>query len=132
MGQVIAIVGLPASGKTTYAKELMSSDPEHFVLIDDPKNYTRDIENVLKSLPPDTTAIITDPHLCVTRLRETLVERFSRLGFEISWIFFENDPEACKKNYVRRHSREKFADIRWFSSEYQVPSDVIPVPVWKC
>lgn len=74
--------------------------------------------------------IITDPYLCIEKNRKIAEERFESRGFEISWIFFENDVKACEANYARR-SGGTSSDIAWFSKQYEIPVNVDTKPVWR-
>ncbi len=127
MGRIIAIAGLPASGKTTYAKNLQAK--ESAILIDDPKAW-EDIEAVLLT-NQDRTIIITDPHFCSTGARINATTRLFSWGFEVTWIFFENDLNACIENYKRRHHGKMSADLAWFSKNYTIPENSTIIPVWK-
>lgn len=131
MGRIIAIAGLPASGKTHYAKELRALYGEVGTvdMIDDPIKWDIDVEPVLKA-NSNNTVIITDPWFCVDRNRVLAEDKFRKLGFTVEWIFFENDPEACDRNDVRRGT-DRYLDIKWFSTQYTIPEGANVLPVWK-
>lgn len=127
MGRVIAIVGLPASGKTYYARQLETQNPGS-ILIDDPRNW-EEIRTVIAGFKTKTF-IITDPWLCLDRNRVLAESKLNKLGFKVEWIFFENDPQACKANDYRRETNS-ISDISWFSSQYTIPENAKVIPVWK-
>ncbi len=133
MGRVIAIVGLPGSGKTHFAIQLGLS--LNAPVVDDPKVWKTDVEPILLS-HIDGTVIITDPHFCYASARESATKMITALGFEIEWRFFENDLESCRKNCFKRANenpeRSKiFLDLEWFSKNYDIPQCVKTIPVWN-
>jgi len=125
MKKITAIVGLPGSGKTEYAKSLN----DQAILIDDPKLFENDVEPFLNG---DKDIVITDPWFCLTVVRAAAEIHFKNYGFEVTWVFFENDVKACTENYKRRHPTKNVShDIKWFSSKYSIPENTVTVPVWK-
>lgn len=126
MAKVIAIVGLPASGKTHYGKNL--SKKTGGLYIDDPKNWS-DLEKQLINYKGDTV-ILSDPFLCFEDHQEVAQSRFMFLGYETEWVFFENNPTQCKEN-AKARGDSSFNDIDWFSRKYSIPENAKIVPVWK-
>jgi hypothetical protein len=127
MGRIIAIVGLPASGKTHYARKLAVE--LEAVIIDDPKEWNKDIAGKIEDLANETF-ILTDPWLCIDRNRVLAEDKFRKLGFPVEWIFFANDPEQCKVNDPLRGT-DRASDISWFSTQYSIPEGANVLPVWK-
>lgn len=125
MARIIAIVGLPGSGKTFYAKTLAKQ--LNALVIDDPKEWLK-TEEFLRS-HFGKTVIITDPFLCLEKNRDVASTLFSNLEYKLEWIFFANDPEQCKKNALSRGDRSA-TDIDWFSKNYKIPNSISPKPVW--
>lgn len=119
------IVGLPASGKTTYAKTLITSTS---ILIDDPKHFSEIVGSILQD-----NLIIVDPHLCISHARFCAEVMLERLGFSsLNWIFFENNPEQCLINARKRGTKQVEEDIKYFSKWYVIPSSSTILPVYKC
>lgn len=133
-GTVIAIAGLPASGKTSHAKSMKKLDPT-VILIDDPKDWDHDIKPLLIDKSDHSAPLVivfTDPFMCFEKYRRVAQERFESLGFEVQWIFFENDTETCLQNDRQRESsRQTTSDISWFSKNYEIPEGATVIPVWK-
>lgn len=120
--KIIAIVGLPASGKTTLAKTFSGN------LVDDPK----DLEELLDLIRERKDLIIvSDPFLCIPNAREKLNSLISETTYLIEWIFFENNPDQCLINSKERLNQKVDNDIYWFSSKYIIPANVKPIPVYS-
>jgi hypothetical protein len=93
---IFFVVGLPGSGKTTWAKTL---DPELFTLIDDP---TEKLE-----LCSEFNWVITDPQLCYVENWMAAKKMFP----DSQWVFFEPDFETCWKNLERRNKVEPWKQV---------------------
>ena len=114
---------MPGSGKT----HLAYSIPNAFVIDD-----IQSIESIREAISNNHHHIaITDPNLCesVTRkAAETILSEFSE---EIDWIFFENNPEQCRKNVeLRNDGRLVEGSIKRFSRTYTIPMGAKVVPVF--
>lgn len=130
--KIILIVGLPGSGKTTYAKSIMTDS--HF-LIDDP-NRDRTLFDKAK-ISGKSIAIICDP-LLITSDRERVMNFLRKKfddGIDFDWIYFENDPHAAWHNHLIRNEsdprsiNEKFH--KQLSNNYIIPDDAKTIPVYK-
>lgn len=102
--EVLAIVGLPGSGKTYLAKSLM--DDQTTLFDDFDKNVGR-VYDFYEN--PTAKVILTDPHLCLVT-RETAVRKIkdwfgtgNDKDISISFISFENDLNAAWANVCRRN-----------------------------
>jgi len=97
---ILFIVGLPGSGKSMLAKKINKDNDNKYHIIDDPKDFNKDIKSYL-----DKDLIITDPSLCFPQNRESAVKYFKDLvpDAKMDWIFFENDPESCLLNSQMRN-----------------------------
>lgn len=125
MAKATLIIGLPGSGKTHLAQELQATSIIAPMMIDDPVLVD------LTKLNNIVDVIVTDPHLCNPRIRQNAIDTFAKRGYEIEFIFFENDVEKCIKNVAYR------ADGRIISAEgmhsffYTIPEDVKPLKIWQ-
>lgn len=119
---VTLIVGLPGSGKSC----LLST--YEGLLLDDP----RQIEEI-KRVIGQPKIVIADSYLCLEHNRKSAEQLFA--GYQIDWIFFENDPFACKENVKARmlkgDQRKVFGLIDILSPKYQIPPHGIIKPVWR-
>lgn len=108
--KITLVIGLPASGKTTYAKTLGG------FLVDDPKS--------IKELPDFVDhLVITDPNFCMDSvLNEALLklyEKYDAHNVKIERIYFENDPIQCYKNAIARDSKMVSKYIKLLSLTYK-------------
>ena len=128
MANILFIVGLPGSGKTTLANRINKENGGKYRIIDDPRNFNSD---VLPYLGEDL--IITDPHLCFESNRKAAIERILSINpdTKIDWIFFENDPEACLKNVKGRDERRVETFIKNFNISYTIPPRATTVAVYQ-
>lgn len=124
---LILLVGLPGSGKTWYANNVLEYD----YFIDDPKR----LDEFPRDVNQSDRIVIAHPMLCASR---KLAEPFLASMYpdhETQWIFFENNPQKCKKNVVYRmkqgDNRNLGNSIDHISSLYCIPSDVKTLSIWS-
>ncbi len=125
--RAILIVGLPGSGKSYTLRK--------YDLVDwDIHDDLRNIGSIEKSLLSGRNVVIADVNLCDINVREDAEAYLIRLNTSVEWIFFENDPEQCRKNVEFRKTqgdlREVEGTIRRFSKIYNPPENSLKV--WKC
>jgi hypothetical protein len=86
------VIGLPGSGKSTYAKAF------GLPVCDDPKRR--------EDLPPPGfgSFVLTDPNLCRPEALAIACEilKEEHPDHDVKFHFFENDPEKCKVNLAHR------------------------------
>ncbi len=122
MNKIICIVGLPGSGKTYYANTF-----KNVLLLDDIFDLSYLPEEMIQDI------IITDPFFChehIRNLAQNVLE--SKYNVTPEWYFFENDPESCIANVIKRNDGRKVFDfIKMLSQKYVIPCEYTPIPVWK-
>ena len=80
---ILIIVGLPASGKTTLANKINKDNNFKYRIIDDPKNFMKDVYPYINE-----DLIITDPALCIESNRDKAVSMIKKYtNAKIDWIF---------------------------------------------
>ena len=117
--KITLVIGLPASGKTTYAKKLGG------FLIDDPKHLD-ELPDICEHL------VIVDPFFCITHiLKKSIVKLSEKYGeCEITKIYFENDPDQCCKNAELREHKHVKRFINAISFEYEPDESCIVLPCY--
>lgn len=131
--KIICVAGLPCSGKSFYAQKLKTE--RSYEIIDDPSSLEKDVYPIIDQITING-CIIIDPNFVYTNTRmSTELIFFKKCNFKnIEWIFFENNPQACLKNYERR---KKQGDLRLVkekiimdSKYYLIPANAKYIPVW--
>jgi hypothetical protein len=133
------VVGLPASGKSHFIWDLIAAWPRP----DIPRVCDDMPPTAMRGLQPAGVTIVSHPSMCSIRpemwgeiLCDThiMVTRYKwtfRNPLRIIPVFFENDPEQCLRNAATRPNRQVSNYIRSLSREYQIPSGVIRLPVFR-
>ena len=118
--EVTYLIGLPGSGKTTYARKLKG------YVVDDPRS--------MKDFPDSAGhLIVADPKLCnsemLRSLEKVLSEKYG--SYEETRIYFENDLTTCLKNIEYRRlwgdEREVDSITRHLSRIYCPPPNSLKV-----
>lgn len=128
--QITCVAGLPGSGKSKYVADHMHindwwlDDPRHESLMPTFTEWAR------MHVP---TLWVTDPYFCIPDVRQHAQVKLSdKYGASCNWLFFENDPEACMQNVLRRQDGRKVRGlIHALQSRYQIPSGATVLPVWR-
>ena len=133
---IIFIVGLPCSGKSTLGKKLLK-ETKKSIFIDDPS--VDSLDNIIFHLqnPDLETIIIADVSLCFLNLRRKAKEIVLNNceSTSITWIYFENSPEKCIVNYIHRKyfgdDRAVANAIMMYTKEYDVPEFATIYSIWQ-
>ena len=79
--------------------------------------------------------MITDIAFCDPQRGSNLVRAISARipSVDIKWIYFENVPERCRRNILRRAAQSLTSDLEMldrFATVYRIPDGVTPRPVY--
>ncbi len=132
----LVIVGLPASGKSSYARSLLAGrshyeDIHHWLYYR--TTHIRDGNDRFGQFLADLDAgqpwVIDSVEMCEQTVRDHFVREYLSNSGDIDWLFFENDPEQCKCNaQVLEHRGEghrthRLYEIDRVTSVYSIPTD---------
>lgn len=127
--KVRMIVGLPGSGKTTYALN------EQFgILFDDPMKFENGKKNLQLALKMNYDVTITDIYCTDPDIRNQAESDLHMWGAtEIEWMFFENNPQDCIWNITKRNDGRSISSdyVYELSKHYNIPENAKILPVWK-
>jgi hypothetical protein len=128
--KITVLVGLPGSGKTTYGESLGGC------FVDDTSILGLKLV-VLAIQEQNPNIVVSDVQLCKASTRELAKQWFEACapGYEIKWVYFENDPIQCLANVELRKADgddRKVEDlIQILSKEYTVGTDGEVRKVWR-
>lgn len=129
--KVMLVIGLPASGKTHWAKQqaakLLALGVTARVL-DDPRTQEQLAEGLAR---PSHVLFITDPYLCQPVARKAALEILSAAGHQVDCVFFECNPEQCLANARLRPDKPVTKFITQLAASYLVPDDAVVLPVYR-
>lgn len=149
--QITLLIGLPASGKTHIAKQLLGETKEFIpsIEVDDCNKTTKkyigengiimdDIRQV-EDLPKPGEfehLIITDVYFCLPDQRDKAIHYLADYYYEcnpnIVLVFFENSPEKCLANSRRRDNDEVVLNhIKILSEGYEIPEGIPLQKIWQ-
>jgi len=110
MTKVILIAGLPGSGKTTHIRQNYPEDK--YTVYDDYKckainncskfDSSRHFTKLIENLNNAKDCVIADIDFCKDESREEaerILQEYAP-NAERGWIFFENNPEACRNLFI--------------------------------
>lgn len=128
---VMLVVGLPASGKTHWAKKEVAqlrAVGAMAGLLDDPRTQDQLTEALSQ---PGHTLFVTDPYLCLPEARKAANEILTSAGHRVFTVFFANDPAQCLVNAGRRQDMSVTKFINSLAQRYEVPNGAVTFPVYR-
>jgi predicted kinase len=129
--KVLLVVGLPASGKTYWAKRQVAQLLALGVtarLLDDPRTQEQLAEGLAR---PSHVLFITDPYLCQPDARKTACQILTAAGHQVEYVFFECDPGQCQVNARLRLGKPVAKFIAQLAESYQIPANAVVLPVYR-
>ncbi|MFA5211355.1 MAG: AAA family ATPase [Patescibacteria group bacterium] len=147
---ITIIIGLPGSGKTTFIKNNFKK-LENILICDDfhksSSNHTHnftDSRYYLKlkdALSMNKNIVLSDIAWCKKERRDLLLSEIDKLTKKlkinpnIEFIYFENNPLACKNNVIKRDRKERVERelqiIDEWSAKYIIPDNIKTFPVYN-
>lgn len=124
--KIIAVIGLPGSGKSYYLDKF-KNNPD-YIIIDDPKNISEIPVDVDKNI------LIADCHLCRKEVLNSFKQVINKIlpKHSIELVFFENNPNQCLKNVEYRNDGRKVeATIIQYSKKYEIPEGEKVIPIFN-
>ena len=143
-GRSLVLVGLPASGKTSFARGLLAGrshyeDIHHWLYYRD--QHVRDGDDrfgrFLNDLHAGRPWVIDSVEMCERAVRERFAQDYLGDGREVDWLFFENDPGQCRSNaQVLEHRGEghrahRLREIERVTAVYDIPAGARVRPVYR-
>lgn len=139
MSKITFVVGLPASGKSSFVEDFIR---EGVPVFDDfmkgsPSAFSRcrHLPKIQTHLNQDRDIVLADILLVQPAFRDEVVRELATHAPRIEWVFFENNPAQCLENSARR-ARAQNEDhqtevglIRDLSIRYTYPDNCRPLPV---
>ncbi len=143
-GKLTVVVGLPGAGKSTRVKKIRCS-VTGLCIEDFHANARRDSSSVkdsihyqalIEALRAGHDCVVADIAFCEELRRNNLIEAVAReiAGVLVEPIFFENDPDKCRRNIQRRARPSLIRDLEELgrlASVYCIPDGVTPRPVYE-
>ncbi|GEP46067.1 ATP-binding protein [Brevifollis gellanilyticus] len=139
MPKLTLLIGLSASGKSTYLEpfmhdgvpvfdDFMKGSPPEFV-------NCKHLEKIRQHLAAGRDVVISDIRLIRASFREEVLSGLSGYEFEIEHVCFSNDPQTCLQNSARRvtqQARDHECEIELitkYSREYTIPESATVIEV---
>ena len=137
MTHVTLVVGLPGSGKTTWARAQVARAAQaglNAQLLDDPRDAVSLVAAVEQARAQRVDHLfIVDPHLCGASALAAAKAWFERHDLAMEVVHFANDPEQCVRNAASsdRQGKAVANAIRMWSRQYMPPASPPPLPVYR-
>lgn len=141
--KITFLIGSPGSGKSTLGNKLLSSNPTQTVFYDDmgilvnnseyqdPVSYIKNnIDDNIKFI------IISDVYFCFTDVRQKATEILKKaFNCPIETFYFENNLNKCLSNIKYRQANGDKREVSELaialSKEYNIPSHIVPLPIFQ-
>jgi hypothetical protein len=141
--EVVLLVGLPGSGKTTYLSQMLQDgwlifDDFKALAINDCSKFrsSQGFPKLIRALRDGRRCVVADINFCKTESREEAERDLLAEvpSVSISRRFFENDPFACEANLINRNRQSlqnELRDLQAYSPFYYIPEGSVVLPVWR-
>ena len=132
----LIVVGLPASGKTSFVRSLLAGrshyeDIHHWIYYREQHIRVGDdrFGRFLRDLQAGRPWVIDSVEMCERTVRESFVREYLCGLQAVDWLFFENDPDQCRLNaQVLEHRGEghrihRMREIERVTAVYDIPEE---------
>lgn len=139
MPKITFVVGLPASGKSSFVEDFIRDGVPVFddFMKGSPPAFARcpHLPKIRAHLNQGRDIVLADILLVQPAFRDEVVRELAPHSARIEWVFFENNPAQCLENSARRaraqtqDHRTEVGLIRDLSIRYTYPDNGRPLPV---
>lgn len=138
MTRIVAIGGYPGSGKTHLATTVYV--PQGYTLLDDHEPYYQVLQHdrLKTALKRRGRVVFCDSWFVSPGARKKFKGLIEHHGLDpdkdITWVFFEADPDKALANIVRRTGKPPWiltTSIPAFTKSWNLPEGAEPLPIWQ-
>lgn len=140
MPKLIALAGLPGSGKSFYARQ--ERGRFHYEVVSEiSQDNWRNWSTLADLLNFEEDCITDSADFTVLQRRkdlESLIKRDCVVNVEVEWRFFENNPAACLTNALRdcilkpeREFQNRIKNLFNMARQYEIPEGATVLPVYN-
>lgn len=135
--EITIIIGLPGSGKSTYLTQKYMDE----IVFDDYHKYNKKsfeksiyYSDFLKALKKEKDIILSDISYCRSGKLKEVENKIRELknNIKLTRVYFENNPELCKKNVLYRNRKSSGLEIELIdklSQCYLIPKNAAPIKI---
>ncbi len=116
--ELVILVGLQASGKSTFFRERFAATHEHVSkdLFRNNRNRNRRQVQLIEAALKEGSPVVVDNTNPTVEDRLTLIELGRRFGARIIGYYFESDTRRCVGRNRRRIGKERVPDVAIFAT----------------